>query len=120
MSRKPRKRRVEYHAIPSPHERIGDHVRRAGLWTQHGGIQDSGFEAYLDTRLSASGAVVMLVKEAVCWHSRMQEVTTSGTSQAVKEVILLRQLQDFMKLSMRIGVVDVFEDNKGAIKLAVN
>ena len=58
----------------------------------------------------------------------MQAVTASGDSEAeyvalseaVKEVRFLRQVQDFMEPSMRIGAVNVFEGNKGAIKLAVN
>ena len=89
---------------------------------------DSAFEACLDTRRSILGTVVMLAKEAISWHSRMQAVMASGTSEveyvalseAVKEVLFLRQLQDFMEPSMRIGAVNVFEDNEGAIKLAVN
>ena len=40
----------------------------------------SDFGACLDTRRSVSGAVVMLAKGAISWHSRMQEVTASGTS----------------------------------------
>ena len=43
---------------------------------------DSDFRAYLDTRRSISGAVLMLVKWAISWHSRMQNVTASGTSEA--------------------------------------
>ena len=89
---------------------------------------DSDFGAYLNTRRSVSGAVVMLAKEAVIWHFRMQAVTALGTSEAeyvalseaVNEVLLLRQVQDLMEPSMRIGAVNVFEDNEGAIKLAVN
>ena len=88
---------------------------------------DSDFGACLDTRRSVSGEVVMLAKGAVSCHSRMQAVTASGTSEAeyialseaVKEVLFLRQVQDFMEPSMRIGAVKVFEDNEGAIKLAV-
>ena len=61
----------------------------------------------------------MLAKGAISWHSRMQEVTASGTSEAeyvalsevVKEVLFLRQVQEFM---------EPFEDNEGAIKLATN
>ena len=87
---------------------------------------DSNFGACLDTRRLTSGAVLMLAKGAISWHSRMQEVTASGTSEAeyvalpevVKEVIFLRQVQKFMKPSMRVGAVNVFEDNEGAIKLA--
>ena len=89
---------------------------------------DSDFGACLDTRRSVSGAVLMLAKRAISWHSRMQEVTASGTSEAeyvvlsevVKEVILLRQVQEFMGPLMRVGAVNVFEDNEGAIKLATN
>ena len=70
----------------------------------------------------------MLAKGAVSWHSKMQAVTASGTSEAeyvalseaVKEVLSLRQVQDFMEPSLRIGAVNVFEDNEGGIKLAVN
>ena len=65
---------------------------------------------------------------AIRWHSRMQEVTASGPSEAeyvalsevVKEVISLREVQEFMEPSMKVGVVNVFEDNEGAIKLATN
>ena len=38
----------------------------------------------------------------------------------MKEVLFLKQVQDFMESSMRIGAVDMFEDNEGAIKLAVD
>ena len=41
-------------------------------------------------------------------------------TEAVKEVIFLRQVQDVMKPSMRIEAVDVFEDSKGAINLGVD
>ena len=89
---------------------------------------DSDFGACLDTRRSASGAVLMLAKGAISWHSRMQEVTALGTSEAeyialsevVKKVLFLRHVQEFMEPSMRVGAVNVFEDNEGAIKLATN
>ena len=55
-------------------------------------------------------------------------MTASGTSEAeyvalsevVKEVLLLRQVQEFMGPSMGVGAVNVFEDNEGGIKLATN
>ena len=55
-------------------------------------------------------------------------MTASGTSEAeyvalsevVKEVLRLRQVQEFMELSMGVGAVNVFEDNEGGIKLATN
>ena len=70
----------------------------------------------------------MLAKGAISWHSRMQEVTASGTleaeyvalSKVVKEVLFLRQVREFMEPSMRVGAVNVFEDNERAIKLATN
>ena len=88
---------------------------------------DSDFEACLDTRRKVLGAVAMLAKGVISWHSRMQAVTASGTSEAkyvalseaVKEVLLLRQVQDFVEPSIRIGAVNVLEDNEGVIKLAV-
>ena len=43
---------------------------------------DSDFGACLDTRRSVSGAVLVLAKGAISWHSRMKEVTASGTSEA--------------------------------------
>ena len=89
---------------------------------------DSNFGACLDTRRLVSGAVLILAKGAISWHSRMQNVTASGISEAeyvalsevVKEVIFLRQVQRFMEPSMRVGAVNVFEHNEGAIKLATN
>ena len=55
-------------------------------------------------------------------------MTASGTleaeyvalSEVVKEVLFLRQVQEFMEPSMRVGAVNVFEDNEGTIKLATN
>ena len=80
---------------------------------------DSDCGACLDTRRSVSGAVLMLAKGPTSWHSSLQEVTASGTleaeyaalSEMVKEVLFLRQVQEFMEPSMRVGAVNVFEDN---------
>ena len=70
----------------------------------------------------------MLAKGVISWHSRMQEVTASGTSEAeyfalsevVKEVLFLRQVQEFMEPSIKVGAVSVLKDNEGTIKLATN
>ena len=43
---------------------------------------DSDFGACLDTRRSVSGAVLMLAKGVISWHSRMQKVTAPSTSEA--------------------------------------
>ena len=69
-----------------------------------------------------------LAKDVISWHSGMQAITASGTSEAeyvvvseaAKEVLFLRQVQDFMESVVRIGAVNMFEDNEGAIKLAAN
>ena len=82
---------------------------------------DSDFEPCLNTRRSVSGAVLMLAKGAISWHSRMQGVAASGTSEAeyvalsevVKEVPFLRQVQEFMGPSMRIGAVNVRRQRGG-------
>ena len=37
-----------------------------------------------------------------------------------KEVLFLRQVQKFMEASTSVSAANVFEDNKGAIKLATN
>ena len=37
-----------------------------------------------------------------------------------KGFIFLGQMQEFMEPSIRVGAVNVFEDNEGAIKLATN
>ena len=65
---------------------------------------------------------------AVSCLLRMQAGTVSGTSEveyvvlseAVEEILFLRQVQDFMEPSMGIGAIHVFEDNEGAIRLEVN
>ena len=70
----------------------------------------------------------MLLKGAISCHSRMQEVTASGTSEAdyvallemINEVIFLRQVQEFMEPSMRVGAVNVFKEDEVAIKLPTN
>ena len=66
--------------------------------------------ACLGNRRSASSAVVILAKGAVSWLLRIEAVTASGIleagyialSEAVKEVIFLRQVKDFMAPSIRI------------------
>ena len=55
-------------------------------------------------------------------------MTALGTSEAeyvalsevVKEILFLRQAQEFMESSIKVGAVNLFEDNEGAIKLATN
>ena len=66
-----------------------------GCWLNMEAYMDSDFGACLDTRRSVLGAVMVLVKGAASWHSRMQAVTASDTleaeyfalSETVKEVL---------------------------------
>ena len=89
---------------------------------------DSDFGACLGTRRSVSGAVLMLAKGGISCHSRMQEVTASGTSEAeyvassqmINELLFLRQVQEFMEPSKRVGAVNVFKENEVALKLPTN
>ena len=107
---------------------MGDNVRWAGLWTLHGSLHGLGFGSLPGYETIGLGGVLMLANGAISWHSRMQEVTAPGTSEAeyvalsevVKEVLFLRQVQEFMRPSMRVSAVNVFEDNEGAIELATN
>ena len=63
---------------------------------------NSDLGACLGTRRSIPGVVVMFAKGVVSWHSRVQTVTASGTSEVehvalsevVKEVLFLREVQD--------------------------
>lgn len=43
---------------------------------------DSDFRACLDARRSVSGAAFMPANGVITWHSRMQEMTASSTSEA--------------------------------------
>ena len=55
-------------------------------------------------------------------------MTASGTSETeyvalsevVKRILFLRQVQKFMEPLVKVGAVNVFEDNEGTIKLATN
>ena len=52
--------------------------------------------------------------------SDTSEAEYVALSEAVKEVLFLRQVQDFMEPSMRVSTVNVFQDSEGVIKLAIN
>ncbi|CAN0441784.1 unnamed protein product, partial [Ascophyllum nodosum] len=127
-NRKARELKFDQHLYAESMVKRFNVKKEAKIPAASGAYTDSDFGACLDTRRSVSGAVLMLAKGAISWHSRMQEVTAAGTSEAeyvalsevVKDVLFLRQVQQFMEPSMRVGAVNVFEDNEGAIKLATN
>ena len=107
---------------------MGDHIRWAGLWNQHGGVHGLGFWGLSGYKTLGTGCGSN-VGEGV-GQLALEDASSNGvgylgggvalSEEAVKGVLFLRQVQDFMVSSMRIGAVNVFEDNEGAIKLAVN
>jgi len=78
-----------------------------------------------DTRCSVSSGTVMLRGGAISWHSRSQEVTASGRSEAeydalaetVKEVPFLRQVRAFILPSLLNSPIILHEYNQGAIMM---
>ena len=70
----------------------------------------------------------MCVGACVCWSSRTQKCVTLSTSEAeyvalgdaVKELLLLRQVWRFMILGKGMPCFPVFEDNQGALQPSKN
>ena len=48
--------------MPAPLERMGDYVRPAGLWTQHGGVHELKVWSLAQYYTLVPGATVMLAK----------------------------------------------------------
>ena len=79
-------------------------------------------------RKPASGAAVMCEGAAIQWISRTQSTSTLSTSEAeyvamaevFKEAFFLRPVWRFLYPDFRDPCIQVFEDNKGAIQMAVN
>ena len=65
---------------------------------------------------------------SICWFSRTQKCVTLSTSEAeyvtlgdaVRELLILRQVWCFMLTSKVMPCFPVFEDNQGAVQLAQN
>ena len=80
-----------------------------------------------DTRRSVSGGAVMLGRGEISWFSRAQRITRTVTSESeykalagiVNEQRFLRQVKAFMVPPIDYNI-RVYEDNKGAIKMAEN
>ena len=91
-------------------------------------FSDADYASKANDRRSVSGGVVMCGGAAVCWFSRTQRCVTLSTSEAeyvaatdaVKELLFLRQVWRFMLPEMKMPCVPLFEDNQGAIKIAQN
>lgn len=79
-------------------------------------------------RKSVSGAAVMCGGAAIQWISRTQKTSTLSTSEAeyvamaegFKEALFLRSVWRFLLPDFGDPCIQVFEDNKGAIQIAVN
>ena len=75
-----------------------------------------------------SGDGVLLAGGAISWFSRTQHCVSLSTTESeyvalsdvTREVVFLRGLVDFLMPGQQRGVMTVFEDNDGAVKLASN
>ena len=108
----------------------------SGITFQSGTLSSISLEVFADAdyaskatdRRSVSGGLMMCGGAGVCWFSRTQKCVTLSTSEveyvalgdAVKELMLLRQIWRFMLPSKVIPCFPVFEDNQGAVQLAQN
>ena len=89
---------------------------------------DADYASKATDRRSVSGGLIMCGGARVCWFSRGQKFVTLSTSEAeyaalgdaVKELLLLRQVWRFMLPSKVMPCFPVFGDNQGAVQLAQN
>ena len=89
---------------------------------------DVDYASKATDRRSVLGVAVMCGGASVCWFSRTQKCVTFSTSEAeyvalgdaVKELLLLRQVWRFMLLGKVMPCFPVVEDNQGAVQLAQN
>ena len=108
---------------------MGDYVRWTGLRTLHGSIHGLGFRSLPRYETIGFGCGVDAGEEGdqlALKDARSDSIGYLGgrvrclSEMVKKEVLFMRQIQKFMEPSMRVGAVNVFEDNEGAIKLATN
>ena len=107
-----------------------------GITFQRGTLSGISLEVFIDADYaskatdsrSVSGGVIMCGGPSVYWFSRTQKCVTLSTSEAeyvalgdaVKELLVLRQVWRFMLPSKVMPGFPVFEDNQGAVQLAQN
>ena len=107
-----------------------------GITFQRGTLSGISLEVSTDTdyaskttdRRSVSGGLIMCGGASVCWFSRTPKCVTLSTSEAeyvalgdaVKELLLLRQVWRVTLPSKVMPCFPVFEDNQDAVKLAQN
>jgi len=89
---------------------------------------DAAYAPKETKRKSVSGGAVMCGGAAIQWISRAQKCTTLSSSEAeyvamgegFKEALFLRSVWRFLLPDFGDSCIQVFEDNNGAIQLAVN
>lgn len=131
------------HAPKSLHWRAAMHIAMyirftstLGITFQRGSRGGIDLRLYVDSdyanratdRRSVSGAVVMCAGACVSFLSRTQKSVTLSSTEAeyvamadgLKEAIFLRYIWSFIFPRRDVGCTLVFEDNEGAIHLAVN
>ena len=89
---------------------------------------DADYASIATSRRFVSGGAVMCAGGCVCWFSRTQKRVTLSTSEAenvalgdaVKELLVLRQVWRFMIPGKGMPCFPVFEDNQGALQLSKN
>ena len=90
------------------------------------GLCDSDYAADPDTRRSTTGYVFTLNGGAITWSSKRQPTIAASTTEAeymaaaaaVKEALWLRKVMT--TLNVETGVINLYSDNQGAIKLLRN
>ena len=107
---------------------MGEYVRWTGLWTLHESIHGLGFRSLPGHETIDFGCGVDVGEggdQLALKDARSDSIEYLGGRvrcfiRSDKGSSILRQVQEFMEPSMRVGAVNVFGDNEGAIKLATN
>ena len=89
---------------------------------------DADFASRETGRKSVSGGLLMCAKACAGYFSKTQQSVTTATSEAeysalahaLKEMIFMRYVWSFALPDREVGCTTVFEDNEGAIYLAIN
>lgn len=89
---------------------------------------DAAFASRETGRKSVSGGLLMCAHACAGYFSKTQQSVTTATSEAeysalahaLKEMIFMRYVWSFALPEREVGCTTVFEDNEGAIYLAIN
>ena len=99
-----------------------------GQWSRADGLRGRRLCPKDTKRKSVSGVAVMCGGTAIQWISRTQKCTTLSSSETeyvamaegFKEALFLRHVWRFLLPDFGDPCIQIFEDNKGAIQMAVN